>query len=145
MSCNPFPQKQCLEFCDDRAIIKAEEKKKQFIGKNKTHKLFSKFRVDNCLIKEGRKCDFLILDCEEQKAYFIELKGKDLLSALEQIDYSIDVLFRYLGNYRVNARIVLSKVNVPNLRSTEYIKLEKKIKWLKGNVLVKDRVLEENL
>lgn len=145
MTHNPFPEKECLEFSDNRAIIVAEEKKKKFIGYNKERKLFSKFRVDNCLIKKGRKCDFLILDCEKQKAYFIELKGNDLLSAVEQIDHSIDRLISYLDNYRINARIVLSKVSSPDLRSTKYIKLERKIKELKGNLLKKVKILEENL
>lgn len=76
MTHNPFPEKECLEFSDKRTIITAEEQKKKFIGYNKERKLFSKFRVDNCLIKKGRKCDFLILDCEEQKAYFIELSNR---------------------------------------------------------------------
>jgi hypothetical protein len=145
MTHNPFPEKECLEFSDKRTIIAAEEQKKKFIGYNKERKLFSKFRVDNCLIKKGRKCDFLILDCEEQKAYFIELKGKDLLSAVEQIDHSIDRLISYLADHRINARIVLSKVSSPDLRSTKYIKLERRIKKLKGNLLKKVKILEENL
>lgn len=73
------------------------------------------------------------------------LKGKDLLSAVEQIDHSIDRLISYLADHRINARIVLSKVSSPDLRSTKYIKLERRIKKLKGNLLKKVKILEENL
>ncbi|MCU0289990.1 MAG: hypothetical protein MUF15_26830 [Acidobacteria bacterium] len=88
MTGNPFPQKNCLEFSDKRPTITAEEKHKRFVGENKALRLFSKFKVEDCLIKVGKRCDFLIIDCEERIAYFIELKGKDLLSAVEQIDHS---------------------------------------------------------
>jgi hypothetical protein len=145
MTCSPFSDNKCLDFCDKRAMITAEEKGKKYIGHNISGKLFSRFRVDGCLIKEGKKCDFLILDCEEKKAYFIELKGKDILNALEQIDRSIEVLFSKLNDFNINARIVLSKLNPPDLRSSKYIKLERKLKRWKGTILKKARVLEENL
>jgi hypothetical protein len=109
-------------------MITAEEKGKKYIGHNKSGKLFGRFRVDGCLIGEGKKCDFLILDCKEKKAYFIELKGKDILTALEQIDQSIEILFPKLSDFSINARIVLSKANPPDLRSSKYIKIERKLK-----------------
>jgi hypothetical protein len=145
MNCNSFPENKCREFSDKRKIIIVEENKRKFVGRNNTHKLFSNFRVDGCLIKKGRKCDYLLLDCDENKAYFIELKGKDLLSAIEQIEHSIDVLIGRLGNCTINARIVLTRVNTPDLRSSKYIKLERKLKKLNGNILKKTRILEEDL
>lgn len=49
-----------------------------------------KYRVDGCLITEGLKCDFK-MDCPNFEHY-IEIKGKDILHACDQIEATINQL-----------------------------------------------------
>jgi hypothetical protein len=48
-------------------------------------------QVDDCVIKEGIRCDYLLVLPSEQEIY-IELKGSDVKHAVEQISRSIDLL-----------------------------------------------------
>jgi hypothetical protein len=144
--CDERFSQDCLEFFDKRSIINIEENKRKYIVKNTNKKDFTLYKIDDCVIIDGQRCDFLLLNCDENGlvAYFIELKGADLLHAIRQIDTTLTSLLDDLKDYKViNVRIVLSKVNAPNLRSSEYIKLEKKIRKLGGTIKQQVRVLEE--
>lgn len=48
-------------------------------------------QVDDCVIKEGMRCDYLIILSNNQEIY-IELKGSNVKHAVEQISRSIDLL-----------------------------------------------------
>ena len=91
------------------------------------------------------KCDFLLLNCEQKQSYFIELKGSDLIRAIEQIDKSIDKLKNELLGFSFFARIVVSRINTIDLKSTKLLSLEKKVKLLKGNLKKSSRLLEETI
>ena len=91
------------------------------------------------------KCDFLFLVCETDKAFFVELKGRDLSHAIDQIDHSIEVLINHLENFAINARVVLSKAQTPDLRTSKYAKFKAKIKALGGTFEHKNKVMEESL
>ncbi len=127
MSCYPFAQKECEKYTDRRRKISVEEKKKQYILNNPQGDEVCLIKVDDCLIKEGTKCDYLVLNCDQKIAYFIELKGCDFLKAVEQINRSIDLLSKQISEYKINVRIVISKIHAPDLKSNQYKKLEKKI------------------
>jgi len=73
------------------------------------------------------KCDFLLLTLAKSKkvSYFIELKGKNLIHAIDQINASISELGENLLQYSINARIVLSKVNVPDIMNSHLDRLKK--------------------
>lgn len=147
MGCYPFKEKECEEYTDNRSTISVEENKRKYLAHNKAKSEVCLIRVDDCLIKEGVKCDFLLLNCDQKKSYFIELKGKDILHAIEQIDRTISLLYEKIDSYSysVNARIVLTKVYPPDLRSNEYKKLERKLKKMKGNLVKHEITLEENI
>lgn len=118
MSCNPFKNKSCEVFSDKRNLINVEENKRKYIASNQANNLVCLVRIDNCLISDdGVKCDFFLFNHDKKKSYFIELKGADLIHAIEQIDRSIDLLLPQLIDISINARIVLSKVYAPDLRS----------------------------
>ncbi|WP_157162625.1 hypothetical protein [Cylindrospermum stagnale] len=61
-----------------------------------------KLRVDGCLItdQEGKKCDYLILACQDKLAFFVELKGQDLKEAIEQIDSALDKLIPQMADFK---------------------------------------------
>ena len=48
-------------------------------------------QIDDCVIKEGIRCDYLLILPDEQELY-IELKGSDVKHAVEQIARTIDLL-----------------------------------------------------
>lgn len=115
-----------------------------FIYDNRNSDSLSKYRIDGCLISDdGAKCDYLLLNCDKKSSYFIELKGSDLIRAVEQIDRSIDILIASINDFRINARIVLTRVNTIDLRNTKYLRLEKRIKNLGGNLKKQSRQMTE--
>ncbi len=79
-------------------------------------------------------------------AFFVELKGSDLLKAIDQINSTIDELLKKLENHLINARIVLTKVRVPNLRNNpNMIKFEKRLRKYGGSLELKVSKLQETL
>ncbi|MEH1777743.1 MAG: hypothetical protein V7L26_01040 [Nostoc sp.] len=107
-------------------------------------------RYDNCLIREGEKCDYLILNCQDKLAFFVELKGQDLKKALVQIDLSISILMHEIPDFKIYARIVLNRTPSPNINSSTEIKLKKRLKKHNGDdsrELVKymSQVLQESI
>ncbi len=153
--CERFPDKKdCLEFINHSTIVIKDDQvkgknvsKSQYKGINKSRKYFCKYHVDECILsqKQGKQCDFLLINNEEPICYFIELKGSDLIKAIEQLDKSIDDLYENVKDCKINARIVLTKVNAPDLRNTKYIRLQKKLKKYGGTLKQQSRILEENI
>ena len=116
----------------------------KYIYPNNDFDFLSKYRVDGGLIADdGYKCDYLLLNCNKLHSYFIEIKGSDLIRAIEQIDRSIDLLKPLIADFSVFARIVLTRVNTPDLKTVKYLQLEKKIKALQGNLKQQTQVMNE--
>ena len=82
----------------DKTVVFSDKKSKaEFIIKNDKQREIEKHKVDNCLIKGEafKKCDWLAVVSEKdipQKEIYIELKGKDVSYAVEQLTASIDKL-----------------------------------------------------
>jgi len=151
---NPNLKCNCKAFNDDfefqhkdKPIVPFKDKghSTEYRYKNKSVNHLAKYRVDGGLIKKGKKCDFLLLNCEKKQSYFIELKGSDLIRAIEQIDSSINVLKSKLSGFSFSARIVLTRANTPALKDPKLLKLEKKVKSLKGNLLKQTILLKETV
>jgi len=131
---------------DNRNIVPFKDKghSTEYRYKNQSSNHLAKYRVDGGLISDdGAKCVFLLLNCEQKQSYFIELKGSDIIRAIEQIDRSIDLLKCNLSDFAFFARIVLTRVNTADLRHTKFLKLEKKVKSLKGDLKKQTKLLEE--
>lgn len=145
MSCQPFVK--CYDFvAEKRKIVTFTDKnsKTTFIFENEKQDELTKYRVDGCLIDDkDSKCDFLLLNCTQQKSYFIELKGSDLLKAIAQIERSIEVLHSHFQNFAVEARIVLTRTNTTDLKSTKLVKFEKKLKELNGSLRRQNKEMRE--
>ena len=80
---------QCITINDNRAVISLREKRSEYKALNPEKKHVIVLVVDDCILsdKDGIKCDYLIL--VEDTAHFIELKGKDLNHAIDQIFESV--------------------------------------------------------
>lgn len=148
MSCQYFRENysQCCE-CNRNRIINAKEKKSTYSLLNPQSREVCKVRLDGCVPVEnaGRQCDYLFLSCDTNRAFFIELKGADLLHAIDQLDQSIDRHKQRVTGYALNARIVLSKTQTPDIRSPKYIKFKKKMKDLGGTFEHRNILFEETL
>jgi len=145
MSCKPYDK--CFDFVElkkEKVSFTDKNSKTKYIYENSAADTLSMYEVDGCLIKDnGCKCDFLLLNCTKKISYFIELKGSDLMRAIEQIERSIDVLHKDFKDYSVEARIVLTRVNTTDLKSIKLIKFENKLKKLNGKLLKQTRELVE--
>jgi hypothetical protein len=111
---------------------------------NESSDFLSEYQVDGGLINDSNaKCDFLLLNCNKKYSFFIELKGSDISRAIDQIDRSIDVLKDNLSGFSIFGRIVLTRVNTPNLDKLKIKKLERKLSSFNGNLKKQTKLIEE--
>ena len=101
------------------------------------------YRLDGKLITNQTCCDFLLLNDTRKKAYYIELKGKDVKRAVDQVLAGERICKRELVDYMSFFRVVTSKTpthkNMPkNLRNL-------KDRYGVNRVLCKTRLIEETL
>ena len=145
MSCNPLEPDHNPHWSDNRkniSISDAPSTKYQVLNPNE--KDFSLFRIDKDKIVTGqRKCDYLLVRCVDKHCFFIELKGRHLLDAVEQISKTIETLKNKLTGHVLNVRIVLTATNSPDLQHVDYIKLQKMVKATGGTITQRSRVLSE--
>lgn len=81
-------------------------------------------QVDDCVVKEGIRCDYLIILPSGQEVY-IELKGSDVKHAVEQIARSIDLLA--CNCHSVVKLCFIASTRCP-INSTEIQNLKKKFR-----------------
>ncbi|WP_025948758.1 hypothetical protein [Geobacillus thermocatenulatus] len=127
----------CLQYCDHRRLAVVEENGRGVRFVNKQQKHVALYRVDDCLLMEGKRCDFLFLVLEESRAFFVELKGSDLEEAVRQIMRTVEQLGKKLSGYRLEGRIIMTRVRTPAVKSTYRIKLEKMLRRTGGSLAVK--------
>lgn len=97
--------------------IKFEENNKKIIFNNKDKRDCLKVRVDGCQIKEGTRCDYLLIDLTNSNEYFVELKGTDISHAIEQLKTSLAKLSDTNNkNKKVQSFIVAANV-APQIRT----------------------------
>jgi len=97
-------------------IIPLEEKGKKMIFHNKNRKVIKKIQVDNCAIKEGKRCDWLVID-DKNYEHFVELKGSDVVHACEQLSISITKLSSAPTQAAKHSFIIESRV-IPAITTT---------------------------
>ena len=141
----------CISSEDNRPTVVLRDKRqpRKFIGKNPDGKLFlTVYQVDGKLIASdvrSGKCDFAIYTSSDT-LYLIELKGADYVHALEQIH---DTIVRLVSSdvkvKVVNARVVLSKVQTPALRSSVETKLTRLLQKYKGDLQKASVQMQETL
>lgn len=123
--------KACISEKSGSNIVVEDKKSKgiQYRIVNEKQLSFHIIEIDGCVFKEtdGKKCDYLVLQATQKIAIFVELKGKDISSAVQQILATFDKLEIYLPDYKVFARIVGK--SLPNIENTPNKNiLEKKLK-----------------
>lgn len=67
------------------STIRFEENRKKVLFLNAAKRLFYRIQVDGGLVTEGLRCDHMLLDSEDGRTFYIELKGGDIPHAIEQL------------------------------------------------------------
>ena len=93
-----------------RKIVATSELGKRYHLNVSQSKRSSLFQVDGYIVSEGKRCDKLVL-VEKAKdnwaEIFVELKGVDIASGVEQLRACLDnSLFKHLTNKELRARII---------------------------------------
>ncbi|MEM6053025.1 hypothetical protein AAH450_20970 [Erwinia sp. P7711] len=78
----------CIKFTNKK-IVPFKEQKSSFILNNQKSRDLEIHHVDGCVITNGIRCDWMVIDTESGKEIYIELKGTDLNHAFEQLKETI--------------------------------------------------------
>jgi hypothetical protein len=70
------------------AKLVCEERGRKMVFHNPNGNALDKIRVDGCVIKSKKACDYLVRDSKSGK-YFVELKGGHVHDAFEQFNAAI--------------------------------------------------------
>ncbi len=96
----------------DNPIITVSEKGRKFTINNNNRKLVVKIRVDGCLINDHRpRCDYIFeINSPCNEAIYLELKGKDIQKAYNQISSTLGYLDNRHRQLKRQCHIVASRV-----------------------------------
>ena len=85
-----FPKK-CVTANNHPRIV-FEENRSKITFENPTSAKYLAIKVDDCVFnaQDGHKCDYLLQSVEYGDQYFVELKGGDTSTAVEQLNDTID-------------------------------------------------------
>ncbi len=111
-------------------------------GINNGRVYVSHYKVDGVVIKNGNRCDYLLMNEVARTAYLIELKGSDLVKAAKQLEATEKVLLQQLAGYSLQYRIVANKCRTQEIRSSEYRKYQ--LRW-KKKLMLKTGYIEEDI
>lgn len=135
---------------DNRKVVVLRELRESRVYRleNPTQKEVVVYRIDGGLITsyDVLKCDNGIYT-EDDALYLIELKGADYIHALQQILNTISILLQkpHVKVSRLYARIVLSKIRVPDIMPTQEKKLLAQVHSRNGNFEKKCQTLCERI
>lgn len=134
-----------LLFDDDRGIVAFEANGRQYHAENPEKKRVIGYEVDGVVITEGLRCDYAFAVLGSRWLYLIELKGKDLKTACEQLLATIAVFETRVAAGQIHCRIVLSRIQRPDLRSTQIVRLERKVARCGGTLVRECRRMVERI
>lgn len=123
--------------------IVSQENNREHRADNREHQYeVRQYHLDGELIHQEKCCDFLLLNDSKKKAYYIELKGRNVREAVSQLEAAQNKLKSELAGYSVYYRIVGSRMNTHEIDSTEVRKLKERYK---GHLLYRSIRIEEEL
>lgn len=123
---------ECIEECAN-SIISFSERKSSIRFENASRRKLQKVKVDSCVIKVGIRCDYLLIDYSgNTKEHFIELKGRNVKHAYEQIRETIIQISQ--DSHRLLKRCWIICTQVP-LESTQIQRFKKQLRESHNAVL----------
>ncbi|MBF0627215.1 MAG: hypothetical protein HQL91_03240 [Magnetococcales bacterium] len=131
-------QRDC--YCDERSRFSVDQNNRNYFLTNNEKRKVCKIQVDGCFSqKNGMRCDYLFFAHDLQLAYLVELKGSDVLYGVKQIATFFDEIKNDLAGCHLHARIVSGRCNIPDIRSTDYRKLERRMMETGGSLRCKTK------
>ena len=130
---------------DNRSTISFSENGRTFRAQNRHKKSIEAYHVDGKAVNSGARCDYALVIPLENNIYLIELKGKDLGYAAGQISATLETLKQKIAGCKVFGRIVLSRVQVPDIKTIPVITCQKKLRDYQGDLKYKAVLLEEQI
>lgn len=131
-----------------KVVLKEPRESRKYMLSNTSGKELVVYKIDGGLVSSNcvKKCDNGIYT-ENDVLYLIELKGRKYLDALDQLLNTINILLQQpqIKVSKLNARIVLSKIRVPDIIPSLEKKLLAKVRSYKGDFVRKCQVLSESL
>lgn len=139
-----MPLKNHESLCPPNAsqIVSRDKRNKQYHkGQNVDRSYVTHYQIAGVVIKNGSRCDFLLINEDKKRAYLIELKGSDLVKAAEQLEATEKVLKNELQEYDMRYRIVANKCKTQEIQSSAYRKYQ--IKWKKNLIQASEKIEEK--
>ncbi len=135
------PILNCSNIETSSQICRVEEGKEIFFRHSEFEMVCNVIGVDSCIFKNTlgvRSCDYLFLfDRAKQQynflnnksslAYYVELKGIDLVSACEQLHNSIDMTMNQIESFDINALVVSTRAFIPKYDNNEFYRAVKRL------------------
>ncbi|MCX7044181.1 MAG: hypothetical protein NTX50_01675 [Candidatus Sumerlaeota bacterium] len=124
---------------DPRIVLR--EKRSEICFLNPLRKAIREVRIDGCVIRDGLRCDYLlIVGCTE---HYVELKGCDVDHAVKQIETTIRKVSADAKRLEKHSYIVSSRCPAlsPQIQGWK-IKFRKEFN---SSLQLKNRCMEQNL
>lgn len=124
------------EITDSQIVFKENNRKIIFLNPQRLP--YERVDVDGCTINEGVRCDKLLLSADEREERYVELKGTDVMHAIDQLEETI----KRLGEYTDNRHAYVISTNVAPAINT---KRQAKIKYFKERYCAELKIQEKQL
>lgn len=135
----------CIKYQNKERKLVFSEKGRFYYGENFSAKEILGFKVDQGLINdENNRCDYSLI-VQNDVCFLIELKGRDVSHAAEQILFTQDVFEKKYGIKKFVARIVCSKAKTAELNTNVYKKMDKLMKSLNLNYGISYKPVETKI
>ncbi len=145
-------RKKCfLEDCSTptaKPRYSVNENKRCYALQNSNHLDVLQTKVDGDLYPQNqdiKRCDYAFTSRSFETAILVELKGRHVSDALDQISATLNDFSRRYSYRRYYGRIVAGKVNTPDIKPNKYKELSDKLKSAGGSLLIRSVKLAETL
>ncbi len=128
----------CSEVKTHRTIS-VEERGKKLVIRNPQMRRIRQVRVDHCLPIVGAKCDWLFEIPVLRAVYYVELKGRDIKHALEQVLATVNHHFFVQRHAEYQKHCIIVSSQVPSM-TPSIQKLKKQCREMaRGHLKIKTR------
>lgn len=119
----------------NNAVISVKENRRVYTLVNPNRLKIRKTHADGDMYTEfdGKRCDYILSSSEFKTAILVELKGRDVEKACEQISATLDDLESKFSYSCFHGRIVSSRTPTIGLWSTNMKKLSQRLKQSGGS------------
>lgn len=135
-----IPSHCALERRDPKIVL--EERLSKIVFLNASRKVIEQIRVDGCVIADGLRCDYLLIN-ETDVEHYVELKGIDVDHAIAQIKRTVQQISRNPYQQPKICFIISSRCPLLTTKIQELKLLFKK--QYNSSLIIKNRYCEHKL